>query len=64
MTAKTTSDRVAPDDMTCWSCRHSIGTMDSELPFCKKRGDYRSRTCPDFEYEPGTDENERPDAVR
>lgn len=49
--------------MTCKSCKHSGQTLSAGKPFrlilwCEKHRKEADEKCPDFEYEPGTDEKE------
>lgn len=44
---------------TCWSCRHSCDTGVSLAPFCSLHDELVFGPCDAFEYEPGTDANER-----
>ena len=45
--------------LTCWSCRHSTDTGVALAPFCDLFDELVFAQCDAFEYEPGTDANER-----
>jgi len=45
--------------LTCWSCRHSSDTGVPMVPFCALRDELVFEVCDAFQYEPGTDADER-----
>ena len=45
--------------VSCWSCRHSHDTGVALAPFCDLYDELVFAKCDAFEYEPGTDADER-----